>query len=43
MTAADWGILVPAVAGCLIALTAYLKSRTVQKQVQAHEQNHVQS
>lgn len=30
MTAADWGILIPAVVGFLVACTAYLKSHDAQ-------------
>lgn len=42
MTAADWGILVPAIAAFLFGAAAWLKSRATQKQVQSHVHWHDQ-
>jgi hypothetical protein len=37
MTPALWGVLIPAVAGCLGALAAWLKSHTTAKQLADHQ------
>jgi hypothetical protein len=38
VTAADWGLLIPAVVGCLGALASWLRAQAAHKQIAAIKQ-----